>query len=76
MSEKTESMLFTVAKVEGRDTVTVKFKYGGKLYGTYVQIDDRTEDTLREALGLMLGVALDMMRSLDEQADEGAGDPG
>ena len=75
MSENTESMLFTVARVDGQRMVIVRFKHKGKLYGTQVPVDDFSEDTLREALGLLLGTAIDMMEVLDEKADESADDP-
>lgn len=76
MSENAESMIIIVSRTGETDVVSMRFKYKGKLYGTQVPIKNRRERTLRKALGLILGVALDMMRALDEQADEGAGDLG
>lgn len=75
MSENTESMIFTVARVEGQRMVIVRFKHKGQLYGTQVPVNDFSEETLSEALGLLLGSAFDMMEVLDEQANESADDP-
>lgn len=74
MSENTQSLLFTVARVDGKKMVIVRFKHKDRLYGTQVPVDDFSEDTLREALGLLLGTAIDMMEVLDEQTDESADD--
>lgn len=74
MSENTESMLFTVIREKEQKTVAVKFKHKGQIYGTYVHVDDLSEETLRDALAVLLGSAFDMMEALDEQAHEGAVD--
>jgi hypothetical protein len=53
--------------VDGKYRASIRIEVDGKLYGTYIDVDDGQADTVAEAYTLLLEEAEDIRAALHEQ---------
>ncbi len=59
----------------GKYKAMARIVHKGEVYGTDVIVDDNKASTVMEAFAVLYGTMLDTIEVLNEQEDEGPGDP-